>query len=287
MKFILLALFTQSLFAQISPMENYNPTDISSAKATQLFKEMNLATNKKSQCFNRAHVWTNEIATKHDVKGMKIFIYFSDLYKDHLDDGWGFHVAPLYRVEGRDMALDGEVGNYWSPMILDGKNFRNVSRVPLTDKEWENFWIYSAQRKLESKRVGFVNKLKEYRSELSSTSSKSKKRRLKKSIKKINEKMAKYLVTEDAPAKITCKEVVDYNDFIQDPNADKEYCYIQKTSMYYMNWGELRSLNNGEFNPKNQWIITELEAARKEAFKNYDKIWETADQRKKREKEEN
>ena len=58
----------------------YEPTIVDGLEnAVQFFKGMRGA-KSKSECFNRAHVWSYELWTKHHINSQKIFIFFSKKY---------------------------------------------------------------------------------------------------------------------------------------------------------------------------------------------------------------
>ncbi len=78
----------------------YEPTVISSLEtADEYFWEMNGRAKKRSQCFNRAHVWANDMWNRHSVKSMKVFLFFTTKYIRQYRYKWWFHVSPYVLVD--------------------------------------------------------------------------------------------------------------------------------------------------------------------------------------------
>lgn len=73
--------------------------------ATKLFQEAR-TNSKKSECFNRAHVWSYEWFKNNLVFSEKIWIFFSRKYIRKYKFDWWFHVAPLFRVKEGEQILD-------------------------------------------------------------------------------------------------------------------------------------------------------------------------------------
>ena len=78
----------------------YTPTVVGSDdEATEIFNELNPNANSKSECYNRAHVWTYEEKLKRDLNSMKVFLFFTYRYIREYNYGWWFHVAPFLMVK--------------------------------------------------------------------------------------------------------------------------------------------------------------------------------------------
>ncbi len=106
----------------------YEPTVIEGLEtAVQYFKTMKGA-KSKSECFNRAHVWSYELWMKHQVKSQKIFIFFSKKYIRDNDFEWWFHVAPMVVVNENSVLVE---------RVLD----RTFSKGPREISEWKTIFI--------------------------------------------------------------------------------------------------------------------------------------------------
>lgn len=103
---------------------DFTPTVISENKALQLFKEQSTDSKKKSQCYQRAHVWSFNMWQKHDVKNLKIFIFFTKKYISEYEYKWWFHVAPMVATDAGERVMD-----------------RSFSRKPLSVNTWASIFM--------------------------------------------------------------------------------------------------------------------------------------------------
>ncbi|HXH75270.1 MAG TPA: protein-glutamine glutaminase family protein [Bacteriovoracaceae bacterium] len=80
--------------------------------ATTIFEEFRGNTRRRSQCFNRAHIWTYEEYNKRGTKLLKNFLFFTNRYIRNYNYKWWFHVAPMAIVNDngvqKEMILDWE-----------------------------------------------------------------------------------------------------------------------------------------------------------------------------------
>ncbi len=117
-----------------TPTQNYSFTTISDMKrAENLFETMRTDARRRSQCYNRAHVWAYELDRYHSLKTRKIFIFFTRKYIRQYNYDWWFHVAPLTSVAGQteDVVFDREFSN--KPQLqTDWKNdyMKNKANCP-------------------------------------------------------------------------------------------------------------------------------------------------------------
>jgi Glutaminase len=100
------------------------------AKAQELFDDfMNESDKRRSECFKRAHIWSYDLWSKKNLTTEKIFIFYTERYNAY-ENGekrqWGFHVAPLTKINGVDYVLDA-----------------TFLRKPVTVKEWMAHFIKS------------------------------------------------------------------------------------------------------------------------------------------------
>jgi len=102
----------------IDPMLGYTPTFIKEADLpTQLFNKLIGATQWKSQCFNRAHIWSKEMFDFAKINSTKIFIFYTKKYRQEVGGKWWFHVAPMLESSGGQLVLDKEF--YKEPVSRD------------------------------------------------------------------------------------------------------------------------------------------------------------------------
>lgn len=94
----------------------------------RLFNTMRTDTRTKSQCFNRAHVWSWELHARR-YKGQriqtgKIWLFFSKKYIRQYNYKWWFHIAPYLNVKGEMRVID-----------------RSFSYKPLAKKSWTDMFM--------------------------------------------------------------------------------------------------------------------------------------------------
>jgi hypothetical protein len=104
------------------------PSILTPDEAQSAFSRMNSSYRNRSQCFNRAHVWTYEALNRDGVHLMKVFMFFTSKYIRDYHYRWWFHVSPFTYVQD---------GNGISESILD---FTFMSG-PTSPREWSNYFI--------------------------------------------------------------------------------------------------------------------------------------------------
>lgn len=119
---------------------NYDPSvlmsdyisDVGSRQnATNIFYTMRQDTKSKSQCYNRAHVWSWEMYNQHTINGRrvqagKIWMFFTKKYIREYNYKWWFHISPYLKSNGKELIMD-----------------RKFSRAPLTERQWTDTFIQS------------------------------------------------------------------------------------------------------------------------------------------------
>jgi len=110
------------------PIELYEPSVISSEKATEIFDSMNRRVRRTSQCFNRALVWGYEAWKKHDLKSMKVFMFFTQKYIRDYHYHWWFHASPYTSVETLRGPEEQVLDRYFMP-------------GPVSFKTWSDYFI--------------------------------------------------------------------------------------------------------------------------------------------------
>lgn len=118
------------------PLHNFTVSELTSMSDANLyFSRMKTQTKWRSQCYNRAHVWSYELNTDYRINSGKMWIFFSAKYIKDYDYKWWFHVAPYV-----------EVASEAEPVVLD----REFSRRPQRLTEWKNVYMKNNARCLET-----------------------------------------------------------------------------------------------------------------------------------------
>ncbi len=111
----------------VSPLNNYIPSDLGTyEKAERIFSALNKAgkRQRKSQCFNRAYVWSKYMNKRFNVDSLKVLIYYSKRYRKEIRGSrWWFHIAPVVKVQDELYAMD-----------------REFMRKPVTVHDWQNYF---------------------------------------------------------------------------------------------------------------------------------------------------
>lgn len=130
--------------ADQTPMDNYTASNVDSyEKALKIFKTLNTKTRRRSQCFNRAHIWAKHMNDEYQVDSMKILIYYTKKYRKEVSKKWWFHIAPMIDVNGQYYVMD-----------------REFTRAPVTNDQWEKIFIKKIKDK--SYRCKKIDNIKEY-----------------------------------------------------------------------------------------------------------------------------
>jgi hypothetical protein len=119
---------------QVSQVSNslveYVPTVLNSMdEATEMFESMTTKMRNRSQCFNRAHVWTYNLYTSRRLNSQKVFMFFTSSYIRRFDYKWWFHVAPFVMVKNENGKVE--------EMVLDRTFKDEIS----TMKDWSDDFI--------------------------------------------------------------------------------------------------------------------------------------------------
>ena len=107
---------------------SYEPSLISAEKAGEIFSSMNRKVRRTSQCFNRALVWGYEAWKKHELKSMKVFMFFTEKYIRDYHYHWWFHSSPFTYTETQ---------NGIEERVLD----RYFMSGPVSFKTWSDYFI--------------------------------------------------------------------------------------------------------------------------------------------------
>lgn len=118
---------TKDASGVVTPMDNYSPSVLSSMdQANRYFSTMRTDTRGRSQCYNRAHVWSWELYRRFGHQGKKVWIFFTRKYIRAYKWKWWFHVSPSTEVAGQKEEI-----------LLD----RKFTRSALTFTDWKNEFI--------------------------------------------------------------------------------------------------------------------------------------------------
>lgn len=121
-----------------SPLkESLTPTVLDNYDAAyKIFRGMNTSWYNKSECTDRAQVWTYEDWKRRGLISQKIFMFFTSTYIRRYRYHWWFHVTPTVLVN-RGTNEDGS--QRIEEMMMD----RRYSRGPLSRKTWSDIFIRS------------------------------------------------------------------------------------------------------------------------------------------------
>lgn len=101
----------------------YDPSRVQS-----VFNAQRTDTRKKSQCYNRAHVWSWEMKRFTEqgrpVQPGKMWLFFTKKYIRAYKYKWWFHVAPFVQLNNQDTVMD-----------------RKFLRGPISRRGWTDFFI--------------------------------------------------------------------------------------------------------------------------------------------------
>jgi hypothetical protein len=72
-----------------APNLEYEATILSSQEeANRIFKKLNSRYRRRSECYNRAQVWSYESLSRFNLKSMKVFLFFTRKYIREYDFEW-------------------------------------------------------------------------------------------------------------------------------------------------------------------------------------------------------
>jgi len=114
---------------------NFEMSDLSSINEAQnVFNTLNTSAYhswfRKSQCYNRAHVWAHDMWQQKNLKTTKVYLFFTKRMNRECNSRslckWWFHVAPSVNVAGTEMMMDREFTkgpmpvSKWSKIFMSG-----------------------------------------------------------------------------------------------------------------------------------------------------------------------
>jgi hypothetical protein len=113
----------------VAPILNSYITDFKTEESVQkIFAKLNKKTKRRSQCYNRAHVWSWDLYhyfhNDRRIQTGKVWIYFTKKYIRAYGHKWWFHIAPYLTVNGEERVID-----------------RVFSKSPESIQNWTNRFI--------------------------------------------------------------------------------------------------------------------------------------------------
>lgn len=116
--------------------EPFVPTDVGTyEEANRLFSKLELGFRSRSQCYQRAMLWSHALATQNSVNNMKVFVFFTKKYIREYNYDWWFHVAPYVIAGGVEYVMD-----------------RTFTPKPMQMREWTDRFIHSREECLAVER---------------------------------------------------------------------------------------------------------------------------------------
>jgi hypothetical protein len=107
--------------------EEYVPTPVADKDLQSIWNRMNPYIKRKSECSDRAHVWSFDEFQKTGTKSQKAFLLLTNGYIIRNRFKWWFHVAPMYTTtSGQKIVMDYQ--------FLDH---------PVTFEEWKNRLVFT------------------------------------------------------------------------------------------------------------------------------------------------
>lgn len=100
------------------------------SEASTIFNGMNRSYYNKTECTDRAHVWSYEEWKKYKLISRKVFMFFTSTYIRRYNYNWWFHVSPYTLVSENGMITE---------YVLD----RRFINAPQTMKSWSDVFIQS------------------------------------------------------------------------------------------------------------------------------------------------
>ena len=255
-----------AISAPISPMEGFEPTNISKTKMNQIWRTME-DSFKGKDCYRRAHIWAYDMYQREGVKSRKLFLHYTNKWNFELDTmggefsgwfrkvkqlsfdvggisnrnrnmvrtniTWDYHVAPLVTVEGEDMILDKELTIAYdaNPADYSESEGWNLTKRPATPDEWVEGLTIRGEILWEARRALLKKQLR-----------KANKKKKYSEARNIEAKMVS-LGMDSSRIDIKCEKVDSIADV--DKNHKTAWCFTTEAPMYYYNEIDLRNLAYG------------------------------------------
>lgn len=119
---------TKNLYNTDMILNDYITDFRDESRVDAVFRAQRTDVREKSQCYNRAHVWSWEMRRFTEggrlVQPGKMWLYFTKKYIRAYRYKWWFHVSPFIQLNGQDTVMD-----------------RKFLRGPIDRRGWTNFFI--------------------------------------------------------------------------------------------------------------------------------------------------
>jgi hypothetical protein len=146
-------------YSPLSTLSGYQPSLVASVQSAQAIYNL-LPTSifkGESGCYQRAHIWANQLNNQYGLKSMKVFLFFSERYRREFDYKWVYHVAPLIPVQAADGSIQEMV---FDPTFTSAPSWARdrsaYDNKPVSIEQWARYFIFpNVQCKV-------VNSFKEY-----------------------------------------------------------------------------------------------------------------------------
>lgn len=116
------------LYSEDLLMTDYITNFTNESSVDSIFRAQRTDVRKRSQCYNRAHVWAWEMRRFTEegrkVQPGKMWLYFTKKYIRQYRYKWWFHVAPFVQLNRQDTVMD-----------------KKFLRGPVTRREWTDFFV--------------------------------------------------------------------------------------------------------------------------------------------------
>ncbi len=89
--------------------------------AQNVFAGLHRSFKRRSQCYQRAHVWAFQMDQLANIKSMKVFLFFTERYIRTYNYKWWFHVAPFVYAGGVEYVMD----RSYTPKPIPMQNWTN------------------------------------------------------------------------------------------------------------------------------------------------------------------
>jgi hypothetical protein len=134
-------------YSSLNTVNGYQPSLVASEQSAEAIYRLLPTSIFKgtSGCYQRAHVWANQLNNQYGLKSMKVFLFFSDRYRREFSYGWTFHVAPLIPVKKADGTIEEMV---FDPTFTSAPSWASPRDVSLYDNkpvsihEWTRYFMY-------------------------------------------------------------------------------------------------------------------------------------------------
>lgn len=274
-KALILLLASLGLSAQAAPtsqMGNFQISQHSSHEMQAMWNSMRTDVDG-DDCYRRAHIWAYDLNREFNANSAKVFLHYSRKWALQLAKAdavrgihpvlrrasrernyWGYHVAPMVKVDGKDMVLDRHLSlpyNIQFPYTYE--EAYTFQKKPATVEEWaealsikgELLWKVR-KAELEKEMADLQEDIDRARSRSRDRSRRRSRSRIERKIEELQEVRAQYIsngMDQADEIDIKCRIVNSIAE--ADRAGEEEWCFVSYAPMYYYNELDLRYLAYG------------------------------------------